>query len=164
MHGDFLSTNIASLDRAVENVILWLSDIQKELGWDSRENVYAATKAVLQAIRDRLPIQEVVHLSANLPLVMKGMLMDGYDLTEKPARLWTQDLFFELIEEYYNPYKRNAIHPEDAVQAVVRVLNRKMSGGEMCKVAATMPLEIKDLFKKAGVEIPETSKMPKAAA
>ena len=161
---NFLSTKFSSLDRAVENVVLWLSDIQKELGWDNADNVYSATKAVLQTMRDRLPVEEVIHLTANLPLVMKGMLMDGYDLTEKPAGIWTQDLFFELVEEYYNPFKRNVIHPEDAVCAVIRVLNRRMGGGEMCKVAATMPLEIKELFRQAGVEIPETNKMPKAAA
>jgi uncharacterized protein (DUF2267 family) len=159
-----LSTNIISLDRAIQNTILWLNDIQAELKWDSQDNVYRATKAVLQTIRDRLPVEEVVHLTANLPLVMKGMLMDGYDLTEKPTRIWTQDLFFELIEEYYNPFKRNAIHPEDAVRAVVRVLNRRMGGGEMSKVAATMPLEIKELFRQAGVEVPDTQPMPKAQA
>ncbi len=63
-----------------------------------------------------------------------------------------------------NPFKRNAIHPEDAVRAVVKVLNRRMGGGEMCKVAATMPLEIKELFKQAGVEIRETQAMSKVAA
>jgi uncharacterized protein (DUF2267 family) len=124
-----LSTNITSLDRAIQNTLLWLNDIQAELKWDSQDNVYSATKAVLQTIRDRLPVEEVVHLTANLPLVMKGMLMDGYDLTEKPAKIWTQDLFFELIQEYYNHFKRNAIHPEDAVLAFVKVLNRRMGGG-----------------------------------
>lgn len=159
-----MSTNIASLDRAIQNTVLWLNDIQTELKWDSPDNVYSATKAVLQTIRDRLPVEEVVHLTANLPLVMKGMLMDGYDLAEKPAGIWTQDLFFELVEEYYNPFKRNAIHPEDAVRAVIRVLNRRMGGGEMCKFAATMPLEIKELFRQAGVEVPKTNNMPKAVA
>lgn len=159
-----MSTNITSLDRAIQNTILWLNDIQAELKWDSKDNVYSATKAVLQTIRDRLSVEEVVHLTANLPLIMKGMLMDGYDLTEKPAKIWTQDLFFELIQEYYNPFERNAIHPEDAVRAVARVLNRRMGGGEMCKVAASMPLEIKELFRQAGVEVPEAKPMTKAQA
>ena len=159
-----MSTNITSLDRAIQNTILWLTDIQKELGWESTDNVYSATRAVLHAIRDRLPVEEVIHLTANLPLIMKGMVMDGYDLTEKPARIWTQDLFFELVEEYYNPFKRNAIHPEEAARAVVKVLNHRMGGGEMCKVAATMPLEIKELFRQAGVEVPETEAMPKTQA
>jgi hypothetical protein len=32
----------------------------------------------------------------------------------------------------------------------------------MCKVAANMPLEIKELFRQAGVEVPETQPMPNA--
>lgn len=159
-----MPTNITSLDQAVQNVTLWLSDIQRELGWDSLDNAYSATRAVLQAIRDRLPVEEVVHLAASLPLVMKGMLIDGYDLTKTPARLWTQGLFLELVEEYYNPYKRNAIHPEDAVRAVVAVLDRRIGGGEMCKVAAFMPLEIKALFRQAGVKIPGTEPVPETQA
>ena len=94
---------------------------------------------------------------------MKGMLIDQYDYTVKPAKIWTQSLFLELVEEYYNPYKRNAIHPEEAVQAVVAVLNRRMAGGEMSKVAAIMPQEIKLLFEQAGVELTEVKNMPPGA-
>jgi uncharacterized protein (DUF2267 family) len=137
-----LSTNISALNHANDSLIVWLKDIQNELGWDSLENTYSATKAVLQAVRDRLPVQEVIHLSANLPLIMKGMLIDQYDHTEKPAKIWTQSLFLELVEEYYNPYKRNTIHPEEVVRDVVVVLNRRIGGGEMSKVAAIMPQEI----------------------
>lgn len=111
----------------------WLLDIQRELGWDSADKTYSATRAVLQAIRDRLPVEEVIHLAAGLPLIMKGMVLDGYDYTKKPAPIWTQNLFYELVEEYYNPLKRNLIHPEFVVPAVIRALNRRMGGGEMRK-------------------------------
>jgi uncharacterized protein (DUF2267 family) len=93
----FVSTNILSLDRAIQNTIQWLNDIQNELGWDNRDSVYKATKAVLQTIRDRLPVEEVVHLTANLPLVMKGMLMDGYDLKDKPVRMRSVEEFYKHI-------------------------------------------------------------------
>lgn len=149
----FCQQTLHLLNHAVDNVTVWLKDIQKELGWASLENTYSATKAVLQAIRDRLPMEEVIHLSASLPLIMKGMLIDQYDFTKKPAKIFTQSLFLELIEAYYNPYKRNVIHPEEVVQAVVAVLNCRIGGGEMCKVAAIMPQEIKLLFQKAGVEV-----------
>jgi uncharacterized protein (DUF2267 family) len=158
-----LPTNISALTHANDNLIVWLKDIQNELGWDSLENTYSATKAVLQAVRDRLPVEEVIHLSASLPLIMKGMLIDQYDYTVKPAKIWTQSLFLELVEEYYNPYKRNTIHPEEVVQAVIAVLNRRMGGGEMSKVAAIMPQEIKLLFQQAGVEVTEVKNMPSGA-
>jgi uncharacterized protein (DUF2267 family) len=156
----FLSTNILSLDRAIQNAIQWLNDIQNELGWDNRDSVYKATKAVLQTIRDRLPVEEVVHFSANLPLVMKGMLMDGYDLKDKPVKMRSVEEFYEYIQQYYDWQRRETIETEKAARAVITVLNRRMGGGEMRKVAANLPEKIKRLFKESGVEVakPETSR------
>ncbi len=157
---DFVSTNILSLDRAIQNTIQWLNDIQTELGVDNRDKAYKATKAVLQTIRDRLPVEEVMHLTANLPLVMKGMLMDGYDLKEKPLRIRSVEEFYEYIQQYYDWQRRETIEAEKATRAVIAVLNRRMGGGEMQKVAANMPEKIRRLFEDAGVEIaqPETSR------
>jgi uncharacterized protein (DUF2267 family) len=156
----FVSTNILSLDRAIQNTIQWLNDIQNELGWDNRDSVYKATKAVLQTIRDRLPVEEVVHFTANLPLVMKGMLMDGYDLKDKPVRMQSVEEFYEYIQQYYDWQRRETIETEKAARAVITVLNRRMGGGEMRKVAANMPEKIKRLFEESGVEVakPETSR------
>jgi uncharacterized protein (DUF2267 family) len=154
----FVSTNILSLDRAIQNTIQWLNDIQNELGWDNRDSVYKATKAVLQTIRDRLPVEEVVHFTANLPLVMKGMLMDGYDLKDKPVRMRSVEEFYEYIQQYYDWQRRETIETEKAARAVITVLNRRMGGGEMRKVAANLPEKIKRLFEESGVEVakPET--------
>jgi uncharacterized protein (DUF2267 family) len=154
--GVFVSTNILSLDRAISNAVQWIDDIQDELGWESRDDVYHATKAVLQSIRDRLPIEEVIHLSANLPLIMKGMMMDGYDLKNRPERIRDVEGFLEYVQANYDASTRDIISSEDATIAVIKVLNTRMGGGEMRKVAATMPEKIRRLFKVAGVEIPET--------
>jgi uncharacterized protein (DUF2267 family) len=157
--GEFVSTNIASIDRAISNAIQWIDDIQEELGWESRDKAYQATKAVLQSIRDRLPIEEVIHLSANLPLIMKGMMMDAYDLKNKPVRIRSIEEFLELVQANYDASTRDIISAEDATIAVLKVLNTRMGGGEMCKVAANMPEKIRRLFREAGVELPETQTM-----
>jgi uncharacterized protein (DUF2267 family) len=107
------STKILSLDRAINNTIQWIDDIQTELGWESREDTYKATKAVLQALRDRLPFEKVVHLCANLPLVMKGMLMDGYDFKEKTAKIRSIEEFDEAVQQHYDVTIRDLIFSED---------------------------------------------------
>ncbi len=147
-----------ALDRAINHTVEWLDDIQDELGWGSKDETYQATKAVLQSIRDRLPNEEVVHFSANLPLIMKGMMMDGYSLKNKPERIRDLEGFLAYVQANYDASMRDVINPEDAVITVVNVLNSHMGGGEMRKVAANMPEAIRRLFKEAGVEIPETSR------
>ena len=153
-----MSTNILALDRAINHTVEWIDDIQDGLGWDSKDKIYQATKAVLQSIRDRLPIEEVVHLSANLPLIMKGMMMDGYSLKNKPERIRDIEGFLEYVQANLDASMRDMINPQDAVITVVNVLNSHMGGGEMRKVAANMPEQLQRLFRAAGVEVPETSK------
>jgi uncharacterized protein (DUF2267 family) len=76
-----------SLDRAFLNTILWLIYIETSFGWENRENSYKTTKSFIQAIWDDMPLEpleETVNLCANLPLIMKGTLMDDYNYKESP--------------------------------------------------------------------------------
>ena len=143
----FMPTNITSLDRAIQNALLWLRDVQDELMWEDKEKVYRATKAVLQAMRDRLPIEETVHLMANLPMVMKGMMMDGYDYHQKPVRIRALDDFYSCVQGYYDAQRRDEIDVEKLTRAVVAMLKRRIGEGEIHKVAANMPTELKPLFQ-----------------
>jgi uncharacterized protein (DUF2267 family) len=148
-HGrECMSTNIVALDRAIQNTIEWLNDIQAELGWSRRNDVYKATKAVLQTIRDRASTQEVMHLAVNLPLVMKGMLLDGYYLENKPVKIRDANDFLLYVQANYDS-QGDII---DAEEVVVAVLTRRMGGGEMRKIAATMPERIRRLFESAVLE------------
>lgn len=142
-----MSTNISSLDRAIQTAVLWLKDAQDELMWDDKEKVYRATKAVLQAMRDRLPIEEIAHLMANLPMVMKGMMMDGYDYHQKPVRMRTVEDFYSCVQGYYDSQRRSEIDAEEATRAVVTMLKRRVGEGETHKIAANMPTELKPLFQ-----------------
>lgn len=159
-----MSTNIVALDRAISHTMEWIDDIQDELGWESKDKTYQATKAVLQSVRDRLQFSEVVHLSANLPLIMKGMLFDGYSLKNKPERIRDLEGFLEYVQANYDASMRDMINPEDTVVTVLNVLNAHIGGGELTKVAVNMPAPIQRLFREAGVEVPETATGEMAAA
>jgi uncharacterized protein (DUF2267 family) len=158
-----MSTNIVGLDRAISNTLEIMDEIQAMLGWESRDKTYQATKAVLHSIRDRLQIEEVVHFSANLPLIFKGMMMDGYSLKDKPLRIRDLESFLEYIQVNYDASMRDIVNTEDAFTSVVGVLNKRIGGGELCKVAANMPEPIRRLFVEAGVELPKTEAMPSPA-
>ncbi len=143
-----MATNISPLDRAIQVIIQWLSDIQGELQWEDREKVYKATKAVLQVLRDRLPVEEIVHFSANLPLIMKGMMMDGFDLKEKPLRIKTAQEFYDCVQARYDSRRIDSIYAEDVVHAILSVLSRRIGSGEMTKIFANMPADIKRVFEQ----------------
>ncbi len=142
-----MATNISSLDRAIQNAVLWLNDVQNELQWEDREVVYKATKAVLQTIRDRLPPGELFHFSANLPMVFKGMLFDSYD-HEQNKEIKTVEDFFIQVQCHYDSQMRDIIGAQEATCGVINTLFKRIGEGEMKKVADAMPLKLKSLFRQ----------------
>ncbi len=144
-----MSTNILSLDRAVQNTILWLNEIQTQLQWEDRDTVYKATKAVLQTIRDLLPYEELFHFSANLPMVMKGMMFDGFNpIKDKKEKVKTEVEFYNQVQTYYDSQRRDLISGKEATMGVVNMLIDRVGEGEMKKVADNMPLKLKPLFRQ----------------
>jgi uncharacterized protein (DUF2267 family) len=137
------NTGERSLDSSIQKTKEWLGDIQSVLGWPDGHDVYIATKAVLQTLRDRLPVEEAVQFGAQLPMVMRGFYYEGYDPSGKPDKIKDREEFFEKIEK--RTYKR-PIDPEQATKAVFSVINKKTSGGQVEDIFVNMPEDLKGLW------------------
>jgi uncharacterized protein (DUF2267 family) len=49
------ATGVTTLDHTVQETIVWLKAVEEELQLDNRQQAYNALRAVLHALRDRLP-------------------------------------------------------------------------------------------------------------
>ncbi|MFP3951157.1 MAG: DUF2267 domain-containing protein [Candidatus Bathyarchaeia archaeon] len=141
-----MSTSVRSLDSTIQTTMEWLNIVQEELKWPDEERVYDATKAVLQALRDRLPIEEAHEFAAQLPMLMKGIYFDGYDPTDKPLKIRSREEFLERVRKNFGNQPLDA---EKATKAVLRMLYKKLSGGELEDIKGNMPNDIKGLFTAA---------------
>src|SRR5215207_818759 len=72
------TTRLDILDRSVEKANIWINDVAAELGTTARHEAYRALRAFLHALRDRLPIAEAVQLSAQFPLLIRGIYFEGW--------------------------------------------------------------------------------------
>jgi uncharacterized protein (DUF2267 family) len=124
----------------------WLDDVLDELRTDDRELAYAALRAVLHALRDRLPDAEVVDLAAQLPMLIRGMFYEGWTLGERPASLRTKDGFLRHVQR---SMKRQDLPAADAVRAVFAVVARRIAAGEIRDVMGTLPAEFDALWPVA---------------
>lgn len=138
------NTSVKSLDSTVQKTIEWFNAMNEILGWPDNERTYAATKAVLHAIRDRLPLGEAVHFSAPITMLMKGMYFDQYEPEDKPLKIRSRDEFFELIRENFD---QGPLDAENALRAFVKVYSHKTQGGELEDVRKTMPEDLRPLFE-----------------
>lgn len=130
---------------ASEMATVWVKQMMTELGSDDPADAMAALRAGLQALRDRLGVEEVAQLSAQLPLLVRGMYFENWDPTDKPLRLRRREEFLALVRDKYAPRRQQ---PADRIiQAVFRVLERHVSQGEITDVMMVLPEPIGALIR-----------------
>jgi uncharacterized protein (DUF2267 family) len=66
-------------DRTLYKTHTWLKEIMEVLGTEDRHRAYMALRAVLHALRDRLTVEEVAQLGAQLPMLIRGLYYEGWD-------------------------------------------------------------------------------------
>ena len=68
-------TGYAAFNKTVDKTNHILRKIEETYGWpkERRNQSYAALRTVLQALRDRLTVEEIPQLGAQLPMLVKGI-------------------------------------------------------------------------------------------
>lgn len=136
------------LDSTVQKTHEWLKDICGGLGFDDEKAAYAALRATLHALRDRLPSEQAVHLGAQLPTLIRGLYYEGWDTTATALHIRHKQDFFELIHEGMKEH-----HELADVGRVARIvfgtLSREISPGQREKILKALPKEIRELWPPA---------------
>ena len=132
------------IERNVNSTRVWLAEVAEELGTDERRRALRAMRAVLHTIRDRLTVEEVAQLAAQLPDLIRGIYYEGWDPTGKPLKYRTVDEFLGRVAD------EGGLHSETeasyAVAAVTRVVRSHVSEGEIEDVLAVMPAELRPVI------------------
>ncbi|HEY6948740.1 MAG TPA: DUF2267 domain-containing protein [Gemmatimonadales bacterium] len=102
-------------------------------------------RAVLHAVRDRLPSDEAVELAAQMPLLLKGVYFDGWDPGAPPARARSRHAFLTLVRRHLGGRAREA-DTEQIIRAVFKLLATHVPRGEIHDVRGALPAELADLW------------------
>ena len=137
-------TGFDSFDTAVQKADIWLKELMRELNTDSKSQAYLALRAALHTLRDRLPLDEAVDLSAQLPMLIRGLFFEGWDPSQTPIKdRHKQDFLFRIQQNYRAD---QSVDTEKIAKAVFRLLRRKVSEGEIKQVQGILPAELKELW------------------
>jgi len=131
-------------DRTVHKTNNWLKELMEVLGWHDRHKAYLALRITLHALRDRLTVEEVAQLAAQLPMLIRGFYYEGWDPTGKPLKERSKEEFLTRIEEYFS--SDDPVDPEQVARAVFTVLSNRVTEGEIEDVKHVLPAEIEDLW------------------
>jgi uncharacterized protein (DUF2267 family) len=138
------TTGITTLDHAPQVVAEWLNLLQTDLGWPDRGRAYLLLRETLHAVRDFLTVDEAADLSAQLPLLIRGIFFDGWVPTKTPAKPRSVDDFLDRVMHAFRDDP--PVEPDVAVAAVFSLLRRQISQGEYRQVAWAMRKPLRDLW------------------
>ena len=90
-------TTVRQLAHAAQQAQEWLNDLGQRPPFESPAQAYSLLRAVLHAVRDRLTAEEVAHLGAQLPMIVRGFYFEGWRPALAPNDYATEEAFFEQV-------------------------------------------------------------------
>jgi uncharacterized protein (DUF2267 family) len=138
------STGLSVFDATLHKTNRWLKDLMQLLDWDDKQKSYLALRVTLHALRDRLTVEEVADLAAQLPMLVRGFYYEGWDPTSKPDKTRHLEEFLARIAHRFRD--DDSVDPERVARAVFTVLATQVSEGEMKDVQGILPIALKRLW------------------
>lgn len=115
-------SGVAVLDRTVQGTNVWLRIVAEQLHFEDRHHAYVALRAVLRALRDRLPPEVAAHLGARLPILVRGVYYEGWHMTGKPMKDRSVQEFSDHVLKELSP--QFPMDPLTVVRGVFETLGR----------------------------------------
>ena len=137
-------TGISTLDHAPQVVAEWINELGDDLDWSDKGRCYLLLREPLHAVRDYLTVDEAADLSAQLPILIRGIYFDGWVPSRTPAHPRGKADFIARVSRCFA--KSPLEDPERAVSAVFDLLRRKISEGEFDEVAGSMRKSLRELW------------------
>lgn len=108
-----------------------------------RQRAYHALRAVLHTLRDRLTVEEAAHLSAQLPLLVRGIPFEGWHPAHKPTKERSKE---EFLDQIAARLRTSTDQPRDRARAALQVLERKTDRAEAAQVRHMLAKALQEIW------------------
>lgn len=135
--------HIPVFEKTIATTHRWLREL-KDIGGLADENeAYSVLRAVLHALRDRLPTDEAAQLASEMPMLIRGFYYEGWKPSVTPRKQRSLAAFLEGVHVTWNPEKTSK---QEYVSYVFKMLTHRISDGEIADVHHAMPSEVRELW------------------
>jgi uncharacterized protein (DUF2267 family) len=141
-----MTTGLDVFDTTLQQTNLWLKELMERLGLD-RKHAYKVLSATLHAVRDRIGLDNAVHLGAQLPILVRGFYYEGWHPASTPTKVRHKQDFLDYVSG--DVFRGLGIDPEKAVRAVFEVMANRLDPGEVEKLIKLFPDELRSLWPAA---------------
>lgn len=130
----------------------FLKDYAKEmdLGKDT-DKAGRILSAILHALRDIIPVEESLQFIAQLPMFLKAVYVNGWNIKQKKPRVKHMAEFLDLVRHYdgaaaVNDFEYSEEVAEQYVDTTFIYLRKYISLGEMQDIRDQLPKDLKNMI------------------
>ena len=138
-------TSISSFTQAAQQAQQWVNELSADLNWNE-QRAYSLLRAVLHTLRDWLSPEEAADLSAQLPLLVRGIYFEGWNPSISPASKRSKHDFIVSFTKTFGHDTDTDIEIDKAITAVFDLLDRHISHGEIVQVRNSMKKSLRQLW------------------
>jgi uncharacterized protein (DUF2267 family) len=138
------AVGLESIGDTVQLTHAWINELDALVGWESKARSYRLLRAVIQALRDWLPVNDAAHLGAQLPMLLRGTYYEHWRPATTPVSNRHRDDFLARVDEAFR--SDPILFTSEAVSAVFELLTDKIGSGEIDKVRHSLPADLRALW------------------
>jgi uncharacterized protein (DUF2267 family) len=139
-----MESHVSTIERNINTTNVWLNEISDELNQIDKEEAWTRLGAVLQTVRDRIPVDEAADFAAQLPELIRGVYFQSWNPSDTPKTWRHREEYLGAFNEKLGPH--DPIDAEETIRAVLKVAARHMDNAALKKVKDTHPKEVWDLW------------------
>ena len=107
--------------------------------------------AIMHALRDIIPAEESLQLMAQLPMFLKGVYVNGWNIKKKKPKIKQMAEFLDLVRAHDWPAEVNDFQysdevAENYVDTTFIYLRKYISLGEMEDIRDVLPKNLKSMI------------------
>jgi uncharacterized protein (DUF2267 family) len=132
------------IDHTVHITHEWINELAGRLDWRSKRNTLRLLRVTLHHVRDHLLLNELAQFSAQLPLLVRGMMFEEWVPKDTPIKERNEQTFEAHIRAQLGDildYRGQA-----DIISVFDLLNARLSRGEVEDIRACLPSAIREIW------------------
>jgi putative NADPH-quinone reductase/uncharacterized protein (DUF2267 family) len=139
------------LAESVAHARMWLRDVNRAMGgWMTHDYALQALRSALHPLRDHLTVEQSAHLSAQLPMFVRGIYYEEWVPARVPLRDRDEEHLLNSVVQYFHG-KAKTPNPKEVLRAVFGVLHAHITTGESQKIYNALPSGIRKYWPAQGV-------------
>ncbi len=138
------ATGLDVFDKMIHETNHFVKIVMRVLDTDDRRAAYGALRGALHGLRDQFDLPSMAQLSARLPMLLRGLFLEGWKPKQGLSHERRLDEFLAHVSRLLPPQLRG--YAEEASRATFVGLSKSLDGGEVARLVRQTPRELRALW------------------